>query len=107
MACDTFLKIVQKCKRKFVITQVTFHSFSILPKASIFRFRIHNNHDVRYYVRLVKMGHLFLNFLLHFQIQLQILNRIKYTRSMNLYPFFSLSSLIVLCYMLIFACAYF
>lgn len=33
MACDTFLKIVQKCKRKFVITQVTFHSFSILPKA--------------------------------------------------------------------------
>ena len=24
MACDTFLKIVQKCKRKFVIVQVTF-----------------------------------------------------------------------------------
>jgi hypothetical protein len=23
MACDTFLKIVQKCKRKFVIVQVT------------------------------------------------------------------------------------
>lgn len=24
MACDTFLKIVQKCKRKFVIVQVKF-----------------------------------------------------------------------------------
>lgn len=26
MACDTFLKIVQKCKRKFVIVQVPFAS---------------------------------------------------------------------------------
>jgi hypothetical protein len=24
MACDTFLKIVQKCRRKFVILQVTY-----------------------------------------------------------------------------------
>lgn len=30
MACDTFLKIVQKCKRKFVILQVTFDSLHLL-----------------------------------------------------------------------------
>lgn len=30
MACDTFLKIVQKCKRKFVIVQVIYTLFDIL-----------------------------------------------------------------------------
>ena len=35
MACDTFLKIVQKCKRKFVIVQV-FHVHFAPPLAHVF-----------------------------------------------------------------------
>lgn len=43
MACDTFLKIVQKCKRKFVTTQVPFcppkctlHNVFVEHEASVF-----------------------------------------------------------------------
>lgn len=36
MACDTFLKIVQKCKRKFVIVQVfRFHFIAPLAHGGV------------------------------------------------------------------------
>ncbi|KAG6429419.1 hypothetical protein SASPL_107470 [Salvia splendens] len=35
MACDTFLKIVQKCKRKFVIVQVMIHVLLYLAMSSV------------------------------------------------------------------------
>lgn len=117
MACDTFLKIVQKCKRKFVITQVTWAmipSSSILPNKSLvclrdlpYMIKLHNNSRDLYF-RLGKMSHLYLNCCLSFQLQLLISNHIKYTHSMNLYPFYIslifkfIDYFFVLCYIFIF-----
>lgn len=90
MACDTFLKIVQKCKRKFVITQVIWASNPLFLK-------VKRKTEVKCpcaqccniyhhcFFRLVNLSHLYLNFSQAFQQPLQILSPIRFTRFMNLY----------------------
>ena len=84
MACDTFLKIVQKCKRKFVIVQVCIAMFSspflILPLSSEWA----PSYIVHCASRLESMNHLYLNFCLALQQLFKILSLIKFTHFMNL-----------------------